>query len=274
MFPVPSAPFPSSQPFAARLTAPAGAAEVRLFVRGGAAVLALPNRYSVTYLLMSGDDVFVVDAGSNADVPRILDALRWLGRKPSNVRAVVVSHYHFDHVMGIDALARWCGCPVALSRAAFESLRGGPQLRTPPGKAAWPFLLGWVRQGLPVLPVSDWRVVRRYLDPAAANPFESDIVPLDDGQPLFGLPGWRVLATPGHSDCSMALFHRRSGFLVTGDTVRNYLGGEWNPLQVDPDRFKATKAQLLALPVRTVFPGHGPVLDGEDVLERLKIVRA
>jgi glyoxylase-like metal-dependent hydrolase (beta-lactamase superfamily II) len=274
VFPVPTSPFPSSQPLAARLIAPVGAAEVRLLSRAGATVLALPNRYSVTYLVMSGDAVVVVDVGSHADVPRILDALRWLGRQPSQVRAVVVSHYHFDHVMGIDALAQRCGCPVAMSRPAFDSLHDGPALRTPPGKAVWPFLLGWARQGFPVLPAADWRVVRRYLDPKAKNPFQSDLVPLDDGQSFFGLPGWKVRLTPGHSDCSMALVHRRAGFLVTGDTVRNYLGGEWNPLRVDPVQMEGTIALLRGLPIRTVFPGHGPVLDGENVLERLKTVRA
>lgn len=272
MFPVPSGPFPTPRALASHFAAPSGAPSVRLLAREGTAVLAVPNRYSITYLVLSGDAVVVVDVGSMADVPRILEALRWLGRPISQVRCVVVSHYHFDHVMGIDALARHCGCPVALSKRAHDAFNGGPPLRPPPGRATWPFLFGWAIQGFPMLPAADWRVVPRYLDPAGPNPFQSPLIPLDDGRPFPGLPGWRVLATPGHSDCSMVLFHARAGFLVTGDTVRNYLGGEWNPLLVDPEAMRTSRALLQALPVTTVFPGHGPVLEGRDVLKRLKVL--
>jgi glyoxylase-like metal-dependent hydrolase (beta-lactamase superfamily II) len=174
--------------------------------------------------------------------------------------------------MGIDALAQRVGCPVAVNRRAFDAFHGGPPLRRPPGRSAWPLAYGWAIQGFPVLPADDWRVVRRYLDPEGPNPFASDLVALDDGRPLPGLPGWKVLSTPGHSDDAMALFHARAGFLVTGDTIRNFFGGEWNPVQTDPEAFRLTRALLGALPVRAIFPGHGPVLEGRDVVKRLAVV--
>lgn len=272
MFPVPTGPFPAPRPIAARLTTLAGPPSVRLVSGTGVAVLALPNRYSVTYLLLSKDSVGIVDAGSNEDVPRILDALRWLGRPRNQVRFVAVSHFHFDHVMGVETLANRLGCPIAVSRPAFDAFHGGAPLRLPTRKAIWPFLQGWAMQGFPFFSVADWQIVRRFLAPAGTNPMNSELMPLDHGSPLPGLPGWRTLITPGHCDSAMTLYHRRAGFLVTGDTVRNFQGGEWNPIQVDHEAMLTTRAMLTPLPIRAVFPGHGPVLEGADLMARLKIL--
>ncbi len=267
----PPAPFSTERPWGARLS-PAGAPDVRVVSRAGATVVALPNRYSVTYLLLAQSSVAVVDVGSCADVPRVMEALRWLGRTPSQVSVVVASHLHCDHVMGIDTLARKLGTPVAVGRAAFESIRGGPPLRYPDFRDALHLVGGWVYQGAPAPSRSDWPDGPRFGFPNAPNPFQAELLPLTDGARLSGLPGWTILETPGHADDAIALYNRRAGFLVTGDTVRNFLGGEWNPLQVDRASMQATIATLQDLPVHTVFPGHGPVLEGIGVLRGLKVV--
>jgi glyoxylase-like metal-dependent hydrolase (beta-lactamase superfamily II) len=94
--------------------------------------------------------------------------------------------------------------------------------------------------------------------------------PLEPGGRVPGLPGWKVLATPGHTDDSISLYHEEARFLVAGDTVRNYLGGEWNPALTSARDQKLTRKMLLSLEVETVFPGHGPILEGPHVLEGLK----
>ena len=270
MIPVPIAPFPSPRPLSTWLLSRDGLPRVRVLSGGGTVAVALPNRYSMTHLLLSGDAV--VDFGSNEDVPRVLEALRWLGRTPSQVRAVVVSHFHFDHVMGIDALAQRAGCPVAVSRRAWQSFNGGARLRPPPARSTGVLLWGWAVQGFQLLPASDRAVLHRYLDPAGQNPFASPLLPLDDGQELPGMPGWQALWTPGHADDAQALFHREAGFLVTGDTIRNFGGGEWNPVQCDPEAMQQTRRRLSALPVRAVLPGHGPVMEGERILDRMTVI--
>jgi len=267
----PPVPFATSRPLAARL-APSGAPGVRVVSRAGAIVVALPNRYSVTYILLARGGVAIVDVGSRADVPRILEALRWLGRAPSDVRCIVASHMHCDHVMGIDAMARETGAPVAIGRAAVQAACGGPALRFPDHRDAWHLVGGWVMAGLPTPSGQDWPDGPRFGFPNAQNPFHAPVRTLEHGARIAGLPGWTVLETPGHADDAIALFHRRAGFLITGDTVRNFLGGEWNPIQVDPVAMQVTRIALQRLPVHTVFPGHGPVLEGRNVLLSLKVV--
>jgi glyoxylase-like metal-dependent hydrolase (beta-lactamase superfamily II) len=239
----------------------------------GASVAVVPGRYCVSYLILGPRFVVVVDVGSIADVPDILNTLKDLGRATDQVRYVIPSHLHFDHVMGIETLCRETGASVALTRSAHEALESRTTLRYPTARRDGLYLLGgWVMQGMP-LPVSrDLREGRAFGFPNSANPFSRLGLVLNGGCRIPGIPGWVVLETPGHADDALALFHRKSGYLVTGDTVRNFLGGEWNPVQVDPNAFRETASRLKSLPVRAVFPGHGPVLEGPDVLDRLRVI--
>jgi glyoxylase-like metal-dependent hydrolase (beta-lactamase superfamily II) len=233
-------------------------------------VLAVPGRYSVTYLVVGPERVAAVDVGSAVDVEPVLAALAWLGRRVASLAFVTPSHLHFDHAMGVDALARRTGAEVRLGRIALEASRGARRLRWPPGLPLIRMIPTWPMQGMPVLPLCDWREGLDFGVPWGKNRFRARLgSPLLEGAPLEGFPDWEILETPGHADDAIALYHRAAGFLIAGDTVRNFLGGEWNPLRCDQAAFARTKARLLALEVRAVFPAHGPALEGERVLERL-----
>ena len=267
----PRPPFPAPRPLLARLTAPAGPPAARLVERGGAAVMAVPGRYSVTYLLLGPQAVLVVDVGSAADVAPVLRALDWLGRPAAQVRAVAATHLHFDHVMGIDVLARRLGVPVLLGSVGAAHVRAGRPPRYPHGWRLWRAILTWPMQGLPFFTLADWRGGMGFGFPWARNAFRAPLAPpLHDGAALPGLPGWTALHTPGHADDAICLHHAAAGFLIGGDTVRNFLGGEWNPLLVDAAAMRATRARLCRLGVTTVFPAHGPLLEGPDVLAHLR----
>jgi glyoxylase-like metal-dependent hydrolase (beta-lactamase superfamily II) len=262
-------------PLVARLLAPAGPAVPRTLERAGARVVVVPGRYSVSYLVVAPDGgVAIIDAGSITDGPAILKALKTVGSAPRDVRMLIPSHLHCDHIAGMDRLALCLGAPVALGRVARELVDAGRRLRFPGLSAAWHTFGGWPLQGAPIVPLEDWRRGWDFGFPWSRNRFRAGRGPtLEDGMVLPGFPGWTVLETPGHSDDTISLWHAASGFLVCGDTVRNFYGGEWNPLVTDAAAFAATRKRLRGLPVRTVFPGHGPVLDGSRVLRKLMIVR-
>lgn len=268
--------FAGDPPILSRLLPPSGPAVVRV-VRGagGARVVALPGRCSNTYLLVAEGAVAVVDVGSRADIPRVAAAMAWLGPDEGEVRYVLPTHLHFDHVMGMDPLALDLEVPVALGATARRIVDSGHPARMPGSGSgrAWHLFGGWAMQGLLLPTLGDFRYGRDFGTFTGRNRFQAPLGPiLRDGEPLPGLPGWTVLETPGHSDDAICLWHADSGFLVAGDTVRNYLGGEWNPLVTDPAAFEQTRKRLSALPVRAIFPGHGPVLQGEELWKGLRDV--
>jgi metallo-beta-lactamase class B len=69
--------------------------------------------------------------------------IRTLGFKPEDIRLIVISHAHFDHVGGIAALARLSGAPVAASPEAAKALARGNVMPDDPqaslGEAAMAF---------------------------------------------------------------------------------------------------------------------------------------
>ena len=225
----------------------------------------------MTYLLLAPGVVGVVDVGSQADIPIILDALRELGRSPSEVRWIAPTHLHFDHVMGIDAFARRLGVPVLLGRVAHEASLGRRRLRFPSRLQLLRAVATWPLQGMPFPPLADWREGLGFGFPGAPNRFRAaPHPPLDDGASLPGLAGWVLLDGPGHADDAVLFHNPAAGFLVAGDTVRNFHGGEWNPLLCDREDYARTRARIRSLPVGTIFPAHGPILDGPDPVARLR----
>ncbi|MBI5487005.1 MAG: MBL fold metallo-hydrolase [Deltaproteobacteria bacterium] len=255
----------------ARLLAPSGPARFRRVGRAGAEVVAVPGRYCVTHLLLGPGSVGVVDLGSQADIPVVLDALRGLGRLTSEVCWVAPSHLHFDHVLAIDVLARRLGVPILLGRVAHDASNGRRRLRFPSRLHLLRAVATWPMQGLPFPPLADWRGGFGFGFPGAPNRFHADLLPpLVHGAPLPRLPGWFLLDGPGHADDAVLFHHPGAGFLVAGDTVRNFYGGEWNPLLCDRADYSRTQALIRSLPVDTIFPAHGPIVDGPDPIARLR----
>ncbi len=76
-------------------------------------------------LVTSPQGHILVDAATEKAAPSILANIRALGFKPEDVRWIVTSHEHFDHVGGLAALARATGAKVALSRASAAVLASG-----------------------------------------------------------------------------------------------------------------------------------------------------
>jgi len=250
-----------------RLLAPAGPARPLRLRAGGAEVVAVPGRFSVSYLLVGAAQLVLVDAGSIADVDLIGAAAAALGRP---IAHVVPTHLHFDHVFGVDAIASRSHATLLLGRRASELVATRPPGPAPDARQVAIFLRTWAWQGLPWLKPGEVKLAlqRRVLVNCCQFATASG-APLDDGAPLPGVNGWRVLATPGHSDDSICLYHGASGLLVAGDTVRNFCGGEWNEITFDRARYRQTIATLRSLPIQAILPGHGPLLVGARVIERL-----
>jgi glyoxylase-like metal-dependent hydrolase (beta-lactamase superfamily II) len=232
-------------------------------------VLALPGRYSVTALLEAGGRAVIADAGSTADIEPILAALAWLGHGPESVRGVIPTHLHFDHVLGLDPLACRLGVPVLLGEVAWEHVHAGRRLAFARDRRLWRPLATWPLQGLPLPPRADWGELKGTPHHPARFRARTE-GPLADGCGLPDLPGWQVMALPGHADDAIGLWHGGAGFLIAGDNLRNFAGGEWNPFVVDAEAFARSRRRLVDLPVRAVVCGHGPVLVGEGLLGRVR----
>src|SRR6266849_5566656 len=83
--------------------------------------------------------------------------------------------------------------------------------------------------------------------------------PLSDDEPAFGL--LRALKTPGHTRESLCFWDPQAGALFTGDLVA---GAGTVVLDDQPGalaQYIASLERLIALAPRTIYPGHGPIVE-------------
>lgn len=87
---------------------------------------------SNAYLVDGDDGVVLVDTGIPGRMPQIRDSLRGLGRGVEDLRAVLVTHAHPDHVGSAAAVVDAGGRPVCMSHRDAAVARGDAPIEPPP----------------------------------------------------------------------------------------------------------------------------------------------
>ncbi|RDV45373.1 hypothetical protein DOE76_08965 [Leifsonia sp. ku-ls] len=206
--------------------------------------------YSLAYLVE--DDrggLLVVDPGSPGEEAGrvVLAAVAALGRRPSDVSAIVLTHLHADHAGVADALRAVTGAPVLMHKREAEALAA-------------------IRRGLPAPDLEGWGVpaerqpeLAAVTSAPAAPGLRADGV-LADGD-LLDVPGRRirVLWTPGHTPGSLCLHDEDAGLVLTGDTVLPTVNpglGLGGPTTTNPIADYLASLDRLGTLGAVALPGH------------------
>ncbi|MEV2254148.1 MBL fold metallo-hydrolase [Streptomyces sp. NPDC050147] len=198
------------------------------------------------YLWRDGDALTLVDAGPPGAGLRIADAVTALGLRPEDVRRIVLTHFHEDHVGGAGEFARLSGAAVYAHRLEAPIVRG--EVMGPP----------------PVF--EDWEVplhedAMRRLGPPPSNPvLPEEVRELSEGDMLDFGGGAHVVGAPGHTDGSIGIHLPERGVLFTGDAVAvSPLDGQvmLGVFNLDRARALASFQKLAALDAEVACFGHG-----------------
>ena len=80
----------------------------------------------ISAVLVTGEDGHIlIDSGISEAEPHVLASIRHLGFDPADIRYILMSHEHFDHVGGHAALAEATGAQVVASARAAPVLESG-----------------------------------------------------------------------------------------------------------------------------------------------------
>ncbi|MBL7491916.1 MBL fold metallo-hydrolase [Frankia sp. AgB1.9] len=194
------------------------------------------------YLWLDDDGLTLVDCGVAGSGERIAAGIRGLGRGPADVRQLILTHFHHDHVGAAGEVAAWGDVLICAHRDDASVIRGETV-------GAPPVLLDWER------PI--YRQVTRGAPPAAA-PVRVDRE-LDDGDALdFGSRA-QAVAVPGHTPGSVAVHLPDHGVLFTGDTVARRQDGQviLGVFNVDRDAALASLRRQADLDPDVACFGHG-----------------
>jgi len=223
------------------------------------------------YLIHDGGDgrPVVVDAGLPCLTDDIVPVVAGLGLELPALAGIVATHGHSDHVGGAPALSVRSGAGVHLPERTRDYL-GGITPRTPrPAAIAriWPTVFDQPADLHGALEAARGAKVAGYGTSGGMRwPKEPALAFLTAGDTLPGAPDWEVIATPGHTDDSLAFWNARTRTLMSGDAILSVGGRAWiTPETVDDSASADTAQRLRHLDVAHLLPGHGRPVHGEGV---------
>lgn len=203
-----------------------------------------------TYLV-TGEDVTLVDTGLRGNVPKIFHYLHHIGRSPRDIGHIVITHAHLDHMDCLGQLKKETGAVVIASAADADVVEGRRHLPSPGG------LFGAI-----------FRATQAYY---RYRPVPVD-ARLNDGDPVPGMPGFRAVSLPGHSEGNMGLYSEEKSAFFSSDSVRVAGGRPVTPsprFTPDMDAALASISRIGAFGFNVMLPGHGqPITSGASAKVR------
>lgn len=80
-----------------------------------------------TFLVDTGEGYFLLDTGTGIDTERIVAIMQKLGLNPSEIKAVLLTHYHGDHAGGAYYWQQLSGCTVYAPAKEAPAIRAGDE---------------------------------------------------------------------------------------------------------------------------------------------------
>jgi len=217
------------------------------------------------YLVEQDGEVTIVDAGVPGFYRDIDRELATMGRTPADVRALVLTHGHSDHIGFAERLRSERRVPVSVEEADAALARG----EVPnPSKGYGPVRLG------PVLGFLWFTLLHGGL----RTPKLQQVATFGDGATL-DVPGSpRVILTPGHTPGSAALHFASLDALFVGDAFATYAvttgarGPQVAPFTADTAQAVQSLARLEEISAGQALPGHGEPWTGgiDEAVRRIR----
>jgi glyoxylase-like metal-dependent hydrolase (beta-lactamase superfamily II) len=198
------------------------------------------------YLWQDAEGLTLIDSSVPGSGASIADAIRELGRHPTELCRLVLTHFHVDHVGAAAEIAAWGNIKVLAHRSDTPFIQG--EAGGPPPK-----LQDWERP-----------LYEQYGISTVAAPVAVDRV-LDDGDVLDFGGGARVVAVPGHTPGSIAVHVPGPNILLTGDAAARLPDGRviLGVFNSEPAQAANSLRRLAELRPEIVCFGHGEPLTGE-----------
>ena len=205
------------------------------------------------FLVETNGELSLVDTLFENDARGVLDAIRSLGRKPADLKRIVLTHAHRSHLGGLAALKRATGATV-LGHEWEADIVSGDRPAQPVGLK-------------PTAPLRTYPFqVGIFLNRPKHRPCPLD-ESVGEGDAIGPL---QVLHVPGHSPGHLAFFWPERRVLISGDAIATWprLEAGWPAFTLNPEQHADSVRRLAALEAGIVGVGHGDPIT-IDAAERL-----
>jgi glyoxylase-like metal-dependent hydrolase (beta-lactamase superfamily II) len=184
-----------------------------------------------------GDGLILIDTGLPRNSKKILTYIQdTLKRKPSEIKTIILTHFHIDHIGNVHELKMVSSAKVAIHEADADYIAGRKPHPAPKG-------------GRGML----YRLLGMFFRSSLVEPD----IKLKNGDTIAGLT---CIHTPGHTPGSICLFDPVSKVLFSGDILRfDGVKIEGAPPQFTLDMGEAQRSikMIAAHDFDILLSGHG-----------------
>ncbi len=174
-----------------------------------------------------GGKCAIIDPGCSVEA-EFDQLVKYVGNKGLKVQCIMLTHAHFDHILGVAKLKDLYGIPVYMHPAEKATIANNEIMCKGVG-----------------LPVPEAF--------GSVDAIEGDVIEV-------GILRFEVIETPGHTPGGVSYLERKEKLLFSGDTLfagtigrTDLLGGDYDLLM------KSVLEKLVTLDGDiTIVPGHGP----------------
>jgi glyoxylase-like metal-dependent hydrolase (beta-lactamase superfamily II) len=196
------------------------------------------------FLLKSENGWALIDTGFANSADRILTAFQQLGHQPVDIRHIIITHAHPDHIGSLAALKQATHATIYIHPADAEIARTGTGFRplTPaPGMMNGLLFRLFIRSNVMV----DGATIDHEIN-------AGDVLPIAGGL--------NIVHTPGHCAGHISLLWQRQRLLFVGDACGNLPRLGWSVGYEDIQIGKQSLEQLAALDFDMACFGHGKTI--------------
>ncbi len=190
-----------------------------------------PFRESTLLAWDQSNEAVVVDPGCY-DEEEVQELLSFVEQNNLQVKAIWLTHGHFDHIFGVQALKEKLNIPVYMHSLDKQILSLGEEMSS--------------KFGLKKIDANF----------STIDIYEDDVIG-------FGQSNFKVIETPGHTPGGVCYYCKEEKVLFSGDTLFAGSIGRTDFPKGDYDKLILSimeKLMFLDGDVE-VFPGHGPITD-------------
>lgn len=214
------------------------------------------NQDNPIYLLGQKGNWALIEGGITAQFPTVLKNLELLVGNLGEIKSWFILHSHYDHCGLLSYLYPllpevqvFAGAQTSTNFLKEKSIQVIESLNNDVFKNSeiWENFQFWKKQPLNTIPIT------------TIHPY--------DKWTLTATIEFHILPTPGHSDCSIALFETNSGTLFASDALGEYISmTNWFPLAfANINEYLSSIKTLEGTQPKTIALGHGQIITNTAV---------